>query len=857
MEISPTEDKLVGSGDDEAVPTQVSVIKNEALDICRICQSPDEPNNPLRHPCACRGSLKFVHSDCLFLWLNRRKRNHCEICKRRYSTVPIYSENAPERLSCHEFLMGLLLRALRFMTWILPWVLMIPFNAYCFSFLPLDKETEFVNQTVLELSLKFPGLFYTAEIVFDITFMVVSMEIMEEILRRHPELLRLMIILENGLRDRDVTGVLLLLGNHLHILNDWWHDQLLHLPFLHIFQRGPLPLVFVPRNTPLHQFGSIRRVFFLFNDDTFAVLAINIYWSSLKVFIPFSIGRAVFFLLRCFPHVWIEENASELAAGKMVIFSVLLAYLGSVFPLPRNRTRLRWFSPPVKKTFILCFKLGVLPCILGCWLDFCTSPIMGETVSQSIEVLSDYPHLAAKHWHMGIFYLVVAIRCMEAIQKILQKRAFWYLIDVAEPNYKITKLHLGPILLAFALHGAMVVVVLYLPVKTMSLISQSFFPLQFGVYDEDFVLGLLIAYTCLIRLGPRWLVNYITPSLRPIVHKWVITISSMLKLSDFLLGEPRRDRVNRNMRPQFLLFGVAEGSMVSLYGSQSDTTCEEDTNDQRDKSFMLRIGVMFVLAAMSMFLVSTTLMALPILVGRAFGLKHDDLCAFWIGFCILRGIYIFICFVYDHFVTGRTDLLLNHALMFIRNVLLFSIWISIIPGLLGLLINLMIIIPSQVPLHDSPVYKLHHNWLRGVVVLHIWIFLTMRTRINCFTTVAWREKLQRIRSVGINRLPFTWLIRDVIGSIIVSLLFTLCVPYVVVNSLFPILGFSDEVNLAVQRFIWPAILTLIPIWFSVKLTRDLIIYLHQLEFDHRYKVGERLMDFTEDLAGVTTTKTNG
>ncbi|XP_010432679.1 PREDICTED: probable E3 ubiquitin ligase SUD1 [Camelina sativa] len=122
MEISPAEDKLVGSGDDEAVPTEVSVIKNEALDICRICQSSEEPDNPLRHPCACRGSLKFVHSDCLFLWLNRRKRNHCEICKRRYSTVPIYSENAPEKLSCHEFLMGLLLRALRFMTWILPWV---------------------------------------------------------------------------------------------------------------------------------------------------------------------------------------------------------------------------------------------------------------------------------------------------------------------------------------------------------------------------------------------------------------------------------------------------------------------------------------------------------------------------------------------------------------------------------------------------------------------------------------------------------------------------------------------------------------------------------------------------------------
>jgi E3 ubiquitin-protein ligase MARCH6 len=778
------------------------------------------------------------------------------------------------------------MRALRFMNLILPWILMMPFNAYCFSFRPWGRESEFVNQTVFELSLRFPGLFYTAQIVSSATEMVVQMETIRVLLRRHPEFLRRMIILENGLKDRDVTGIVLLLANHLQILCDWWHDQLLQLPFLHIFQRGPLALAFVPRNTPLHQFGAIRRVFSLLSDNTFAVLAINIYWSFFRVLLPFSIGRVVLVLLRCLPHGWIAENASEMAAGDMVIRSVLLACLGGVFTMSRDTylTSVRTFLPSVKDTFILSFKLGVLPWLLGCWLHFCTFPILGKTASHTVEVLSDYPLMADKHWLMGTLYLVSALSCMELIQKIVQKRALWYLLDVAEPNYKVTKLHLGPILLAFALHGTMVVIVLHLPIKTISLISQSFFPLQFGVYEDEFVFGLLVAYMCLVIFGPRWLANLIRPSIRPIVHKWVITISSLLKLSDFLLGEPRKHRANHNMRLRCLVFGIAEGSMVSLHGSQSDTTCEKDTNEQRDKRFMVRIGVMLILASLSMFLVSTTFMALPILVGRAFfhsisffmlsfGLKHDglyflnlashvfllcimllilkpiilDLCAFWIGFCILRGIYIITCFVYDHFITGRTDLLLNHVLMFIRNVLLFSIWISVIPGVLGLLIDLMIIIPSQVPLGESPVYNLLHDWLIGVVVLHIWIFLTMLTRINCFATVAWREKLQRIRSVTINRLPFTWLIRDVIGSIIVSLLFTLCVPYVVVNSLFPILGFSSAVNLTVQRFIWPAILALIPIWFSVKLIRDLILYLHKLEFDNRYKVGERLVDFTEDL----------
>ncbi|VVB10643.1 unnamed protein product [Arabis nemorensis] len=852
MEISPAENNVGDSG--EAVPTEVT--KHEDGDTCRICQSPEEPDNQLRHPCACRGSLKYVHTNCLFLWINRRRTKHCEICKRSYSIVPVYSDNAPERLPCHEFLMGMLLRAFRFMNLIFPWVLVIPFHSYCSSFIHWDKGTDLEE---FELSSGFLGLIYTFKTVCDITNLVVLRVAMEELVRIQPELVNRVVFIGNDLRHRGVTGIVLVLVNYMRILCDWWHDQLLQLSFFRIFDRGPLALAFVPRNTQLHELGAIRRFLFFLDDNTFAVFAINIYWSFIDLLLPFSIGRAVLAFLRCFPYSWIWENVPEIAVGNMVIVLVFFAYLGSVFNLPRNifSTRFRLFSLSVKDTFILCFKIVVLPWSLGCWLDFCTFPISGTTVSQRLEVPSDYPLMAAKNWYIGLCYLCVALRCMELIQKLVQKRAFWYLLDVTEPNYKITKLHLGHILLAFAFHGAVVVIVFHLPIKTISLISRSFFPLHVGVYEDEFVVGLLGACLCVTVFGPRWLVNFIIPSITPIVHEWVVTVSSWLKLSDFLLGVPRREGFH-NVRPLFRAFGIAEGSIVSLYGSQSDTTCEKDTNDQKDKRFMLRIGLMLVLAALSMYLVSTTFMALPILVGRAFfhsisffmlslGLEHDDIWAFWIGFSVLRGTYIFTCFAYDHIVRGRTDVLLNHVLMCIRNVLLFSIWIIVIPRLVGLLLDLMIIIPSRVPLDESPIYNLFHEWLIGGVVLHTWIILNTLTRNNRFTTAAWREKLQRVRSLGINRLPFKWLIRDVIGSIINTLLTSLCVPYVVVKSLFPVLGFSGEVNLTVQRLIWPAFLALIVVWFSAKLTLDLIIYLHQVEFDNRYKIGEKLVDFIEDL----------
>ncbi|KAJ4913740.1 RING/FYVE/PHD zinc finger superfamily protein [Raphanus sativus] len=739
------------TGNKEAVQTEATDMKNEDVDICRICQSPEEePDNPLRHPCACRGSLKYVHTDCIFLWINRRsRRKHCEICKRSYSIIPVYSDNAPERLSSEELLKSVLLRAFRFMALILPWLLAIAFHSHCMLFLLADMETEFENKRVFELSCFFLGLLYTVEIVTEITFIVVLRVIYEEIARTEPELLNHVHLIANGLRHKGATRVLLVLWKYMRILCDWWHDQLLRLSFFHdMFMRGPLALAFVPRNTQLDEFGSIRRFLFFLDDNTFAVLAINISWSFLDYLLPYLIGKAVFVLLLCLPpHGWILENISEITVGHIVLLSVWLAYLKSVFfTLIRNPTRTRWFLLSVKNALILCFKTILLPWMLGCWIDFCTFPLTGATLSQRLEVVSDYPLMAAKHWCVGIGYLLAALSCMKLIQEIVQKRAFWYLLDVTEPNYKTTKLHLRSLLFAFAFHGA------------------------------------------------------------------------------------------------------------------SDTTDEEeDTNEQSDERFVLRIGMMLVLAALSMFLVSTTVMALPVLAGRAFfhsisfymlsfGLEHDDICAFWIGLCIMRKIYKITCFVYDHVVTRRIDLLFNHVLKCIQNVLLFSIRIFVVPGLLGLLIDLMIIIPSQVSLDELPVYNFLHDWLIGVCVLHILIFLTMSTPVTCFATVAWCEKLQIIRSVGINHLPFTWLIQDVIGSAINTLLTTLCVPYVLVNnSLFPVLGFSRETNLTVQRFVWPVLLAVMVIWFSAKLTRDLIIYIHQVEFDNRYKVGERLVDFTEDL----------
>lgn len=53
--------------------------EEEEEDVCRICRNPGDADNPLRYPCACSGSIKFVHQDCLLQWLNHSNARQCEV----------------------------------------------------------------------------------------------------------------------------------------------------------------------------------------------------------------------------------------------------------------------------------------------------------------------------------------------------------------------------------------------------------------------------------------------------------------------------------------------------------------------------------------------------------------------------------------------------------------------------------------------------------------------------------------------------------------------------------------------------------------------------------------------------------
>uniref|UniRef100_A0A182XQ90 RING-CH-type domain-containing protein n=1 Tax=Anopheles quadriannulatus TaxID=34691 RepID=A0A182XQ90_ANOQN len=53
--------------------------------VCRICQGSSDEISMIS-PCLCKGSMKYVHLECLELWLNRSGLTRCELCLHNFQT---------------------------------------------------------------------------------------------------------------------------------------------------------------------------------------------------------------------------------------------------------------------------------------------------------------------------------------------------------------------------------------------------------------------------------------------------------------------------------------------------------------------------------------------------------------------------------------------------------------------------------------------------------------------------------------------------------------------------------------------------------------------------------------------------
>ncbi|CAK9152914.1 unnamed protein product [Ilex paraguariensis] len=67
---------------------------SSATSLCRICHEEEfESCKSLEAPCACSGTVKFAHRDCIQRWCNEKGNTTCEICLQNFE--PGYTYTAP------------------------------------------------------------------------------------------------------------------------------------------------------------------------------------------------------------------------------------------------------------------------------------------------------------------------------------------------------------------------------------------------------------------------------------------------------------------------------------------------------------------------------------------------------------------------------------------------------------------------------------------------------------------------------------------------------------------------------------------------------------------------------------------
>ncbi|XP_047043908.1 probable E3 ubiquitin ligase SUD1 [Lolium rigidum] len=341
---------------------------------CRICRFPAEADRPLRRPCACRGSIQFVHDECQLQWMAIRHQHECEVCKRLILTRPVYAADAPARLPLWEFMLGAPNRIMG--------LLLSLFFAAC-----VLRESVVRLTTLWSWRVAVARTFAQVHRLLSLGLSTTSII----------TLIPLWVLFAQKLRPSAVA------------------------PFTRWVQRMEARL------HGLRGFDGLQVVALFAVEGLLWVLIGDMALACVFGFLPFSLGRITLWCMSCFNFGIVDEldsytsTASVLLIGYGFIFSAGATFAGlNTFRRYLTGKRLMiasFFTSPcdtVLRGIVYLITLANIclnllnplilqPLLLGWLLDICTSKMFGATISERFKLLIA-PSFAsnALHWLIGL-----------------------------------------------------------------------------------------------------------------------------------------------------------------------------------------------------------------------------------------------------------------------------------------------------------------------------------------------------------------------------------------------------------------------------------------------------------------------
>ncbi|RZC66901.1 hypothetical protein C5167_010582 [Papaver somniferum] len=282
-------------------------------------------------------------------------------------------------------------------------------------------------------------------------------------------------------------------------------------------------------------------------------------------------------------------------------------------------------------------------------------------------------------------------------------------------------------------------------------------------------------------------------------------------------------------------------------------------------AFEFRVVVLVVLAWITLLLLSTSLIIVCLPLGRVLfssisnlpithGVKRNDLYAFFIGNFSIWTSFTGARYFIRHFKAGKAHLrfsgICKLLCIIVESSVLLSLWIIVIPVLIGLLFELSVMVPIRALVVEAPVLLLCQDWVVGFLFFKLWRTLVFTVTLYCVSPLnsvyQWTLKMEfeRVRENDFLKLPRRWMLQEILNSIVMNLLMSLCLLYFLTRWIVPLLWFMLTVNSTVYRFTWVACVTIIVLFSCAKRFLVWITNLHDSIRDDRYS-GLELQNFGE------------
>ncbi|XP_074600357.1 E3 ubiquitin-protein ligase MARCHF6 isoform X2 [Brevipalpus obovatus] len=583
----------------------------------------------------------------------------------------------------------------------------------------------------------------------------------------------------------------------------------------------------------------------VFFEHVFWVISMNTVFVFIFAYFPYHVGAFTVRSLGILDSVDVSnfEGVVSTLLGYIII-GVALVFLHSIAKMvkfKRTQKLLGQCYVGLKVALLFVFELGVFPLIFGIWFDVCSLPILGATLSDRKASFRSAPGTSMFiHWLVGMIYVFYFASFMYILKEVLRQGVLWFPQDLNDPDFNpiqdmihssIFK-HIRKILASLILFGTAVLLMVWFPVCIIKKLLPGFLPYNVIQTSTDAPVNEISFEFLILQLMLPALMdhNHLRQTLKTLIRVWCIVISYILDLRSYLLGD------------------------VPLEENSEDVPAQIDDNNQAyrvPKFFAIRVVLLLVFTAFSLLLSGLFLLTVPVYIGR-------KLFALWLGSAKVHELNTIACGLYVGLLLARCAAILCNwiprgwnaiasrihegCVIAVKGTIAGCVLIGIIPLLIGLIFDVVVIVPVRVPLNQSPIYYLWQDWAFGV----------LHTKVICGLSMMFdwrlREILEAIYHAGLKNINLKYIIIKLAFPVVLVFGITLSTPYVMINGILPIFGVAFETRNLLIRRIYPFLLIASALMYLIHWQINKFCRLYEHIKNDKYLVGKRLVNYDSDRA---------